>query len=562
MASWKRFFNTPAPGLSNGLVSKGYGGNNQASPQISNFSSGLKDIYSGAVNRLSRYDQYDILDRDPVVNSALNIIAEFCCQENEFNNLPFVVDFKSETNEIETEVLKQTLDKWCYINDFRTRLFYMWRNTLKYGDTFYIRDPETLEWIYVDPRNVEKIVIDDSNDGKKPYSYVIRNVSAVLANKVMTNSPNTGMYTSGANTSTPGQYSTQSSINANTYAKTLEIPAKHVIQLSLNSGGLDTANWPFGTSILETVYKPAKQKELLEDAYLIYKIQRAPMRRVFYIYTGDLQSNKAMAFVERVKNEMHQRRLPSRDGGSGMSIVDSTYDPQSLNEDFYLPRNAEGQGPTIDVLQGGGDLASGDGDLLDYFNKNVITGLGIPTSYIQTATMDNQQPYNDGKVGVALMQEWRFAQMCLRLQKMLRTVFDVEFKIFCKKRGVAIMASEFSIELEEPQSFSDYRQMEKDSTMFSNLAQANSIPHLSKRFALKRFGNFTEEELIENERLWKEENKSKIKGKVADIELTSVDDDLSLNNVGIKKGNLQDEDDDLDVDIEDDQTEDLENEIN
>jgi len=105
----------------------------------------------------------------------LNVIAEFCTLENPNYKLPFYIDYMDETNSTETTVLRETLNKWVFINDFRQRMYEIFRNTLKYGDTFYLRDPETYEWHYIDPRNVEKIVVDDTK-GKEPHSYFIRNM--------------------------------------------------------------------------------------------------------------------------------------------------------------------------------------------------------------------------------------------------------------------------------------------------------------------------------------------------------------------------------------------------
>ena len=86
------------------------------------------------------------------------------------------------------------------------------------------------------------------------------------------------------------------------------VEAEHIVHASLTEG-LDP-NWPFGNSILEQVFKVSKQKELLEDAIIIHLIQRAPERRVFYIDVGNMSHHMAMSFVERVKNEIHQRRIP------------------------------------------------------------------------------------------------------------------------------------------------------------------------------------------------------------------------------------------------------------
>jgi uncharacterized protein YlbG (UPF0298 family) len=530
MATWKRFFNTPS-----GPISRG---NQQSNDGIglSKYSSGLKEVYTGPANRLHRYDQFDQLDRDPVINSALNIIAEFCTQENQFTKLPFYFNFNESTSDAETSVLRSNLNHWARINGFRKRMFYIFRNILKYGDIFFIRDPETYEWLYIDPRNIEKIVVDESN-GKTISSYFVRNISLNLSQKIATHDTKTAQanYTGLMPNTLVGrqtQGSLQSAQNM-TQMDVVEIPAEHIVHLSLNSTGMDYINWPFSASILESVYKPAKQKELLENAFLIYTIQRAPERRVFYVYTGDAPAHKAMEFVERFKYELHQKRIPTRDGG-GNSIIDGTYDPQSLSEDYFVPVNSEGQGPRIETLPGGDAMAAGV-DNLKFFNNLITRGLGIPSSYIPTDGEDSPITYNDGRTGVALLQEWRFAQHCKRLQSLIRDEFDAEFKKYCFKRGTMINNGDFTIEFEEPQSFAEYRQMQKDSDQLNVLSTASGLPYIAKRFALKRFGGMTDEEIKENERLWKEENRGKIKGTVADIENIHDIEDIDLNNVGIKK---------------------------
>jgi hypothetical protein len=142
------------------------------------------------------------------------------------------------------------------------------------------------------------------------------------------------------------------------------IEARHVIHISL-SEGLDN-NFPFGNSLMETIFKVYKQKELLEDAIIIYRVQRAPERRVFYIDVGNMPSHLAMGFVERVKNEVNQRRIPSSMGG-GQNVIDAAYNPLSINEDYFFPQTAEGRGSKVEILPGGTNL--GEIDDLRYFTN-------------------------------------------------------------------------------------------------------------------------------------------------------------------------------------------------
>ena len=113
------------------------------------------------------------------------------------------------------------------------------------------------------------------------------------------------------------------------------IDAENVIHLSL-SEGLDN-NYPFGNSLLESIFKVYKQKELLEDAIIIYRTQRAPERRVFYIDVGNMPSHLAMQFVERVKTEIHPKTYSQVQVVQQMLLIVHTI-PNRTNEDYFLPK--------------------------------------------------------------------------------------------------------------------------------------------------------------------------------------------------------------------------------
>jgi hypothetical protein len=210
----------------------------------------------------------------------------------------------------------------------------------------------------------------------------------------------------------------------------------------------------------------------------------------------------AMAFVERVKNEIHQRRIPSNNGG-GTNVMDSSYNPLSINEDYFFPQTADGRGSSVETLPGGSNL--GEIDDLKYFNNKMIRGLRVPSSYLPTGPDDSDRPLNDGRVGTALIQEYRFNQYCERLQRLIVQKLDDEFKMFMRWRGFNIDSSLFSIAFNPPQNFASYREAELDTTRVSTFNQLEQVPYLSKRFLLKRYLGLTEDEIRENEQLWREE---------------------------------------------------------
>jgi hypothetical protein len=523
--SWKKYF-TPVntSGTLSPISGSGSGGDRPTGSRL-NYSSYLPDVYSGHPNRLERYGQYDTMDSDSEVNAALDILAEFCTQLNDENGTPFEIFFKDQATPTEVKIIKKYLQQWTRLNKFQKRIFKIVRNAFKYGDSFFIRDPETNAWIYVDPGKVDKIIVNES-EGKEPEQYIIRDLNPNFVNlsatQIAPGATNSGPPTpysggGGGGRSMTGTYPTNVSnrfgVNQNQWA----INAEHVIHLSM-SEGMDN-NFPFGNSLLESIFKVYKQKELLEDAIIIYRVQRAPERRVFYIDVGNMPSHLAMSFVERVKNEVNQRRIPSVTGG-GQTVIDSSYNPLSINEDYFFPQTSEGRGSKVEILPGGTNL--GEIDDLRYFTNKLFRALRIPSSYLPTGPDDGGSSFNDGRVGTAYIQELRFNKYCERLQSLLNENFDLEFKGYMQRKGINFDPNVFELQFNPPQNFAAYRQTEMDTARIASFSSIISVPHISKRFALKRFLGLTAEEMAENEEQWKEENGLSAKAPNANAELRSA----------------------------------------
>jgi hypothetical protein len=532
--SWKKYFTPVNIDNTSGSMSP-ISGRGRPGPARANYSSYLPDVYAGSPNRVERYMQYDTMDMDSEVNAALDILTEFCTQKDKENATPFHTFFRGEPTATEVKILKDSLQKWCKQNSFETRIFRILRNAFKYGDCFFIRDPETKKWLFVDASKVTKIIVNES-EGKIPEQYVIRDINFNFKEFIATTPQNT------TNTAPSGTSSYQTgggfargfagdaarSVGTRFSNQTNEITvdAKHVIHISL-SEGLDN-NYPFGNSLLESVFKVYKQKELLEDAIIIYRIQRAPERRIFYVDVGNMPAHMAMSFVERVKNEIQQRRIPSATGG-GANVIDASYNPLSSSEDYFFPQTAEGRGSKVDTLPGGTNL----GEITDlrYFTNKLFRALRIPSSYLPTAI--DEQPNNvaDGKVGTAYIQELRFNEYCKRLQSMIVESFDQEFKIWLNDSGINIDPGLFELKFNTPQNFAAYRQSELDTARVATYAQLTQIPYISKRFGLKRFLGLTQEEIVENETLWREENSGKL--------TPALDSAGEMRSIGISGGGLQ-----------------------
>ncbi len=513
--AWKKYFQEvpQAKKLEKWLKQSNSGTTATSNNQIS----WLPEVYAGPPNRLERYSQYEDMDSDSQISASLDIIAEFCSQVEEKTQVAFEFHYKDEASESETEILKEALQQWVTLNEFDFRLWRIVRNTILYGDQFFVRDPETFKWLWVDPYKVEKVIVNEA-EGKKPEEYWIKEADLNLQTlSISTHTMTDKAVSLGRNVPVAAGPSPVSSTSTSTSRFThaqnsMGIDATHMIHFSLNEG-LD-ANWPFGNSILEPAYKTYKQKSLLEDSILIYRVHRAPERRVFYIDVGNMPANRVMAHLDRVKNEINQRRMPSRTGG-GQSVMDSTYNPMSMTEDFFFPQTADGRGSKVETLPGGDNLGQIN-DLL-YFNNALKRSLKVPSSYIPDGPDDGTAVYSDGRATTALIQEFCFSNYCERLQRFFNKIFDSEFKLFLKNRGFMIEASLFELRLNVPQNFAKYRQIELDNAQISSWASVAESRYISKRWALKRYLGLNEDEIIENEKMWKQENPTADEASVTDV---------------------------------------------
>ena len=528
--AWKKYFKSANTSGQMSPMGNGNSGISNIDPGYRNFASKLPEVYIGHPNRTERYNQYEQMDMDSEINAALDIIAEFSTQPNLENGTGFDLHFKEKPTDNEIKILKDQLNQWCTLNKFNKRLFKLFRNVIKYGDQVFLRDPETFELYWTEMHKVVKVIVNEA-EGKEPEQYVIRDLNinfknltatALSASDTFISHPQVGG-PSGSYVQPNSPYSGGSRFSHAQNEAVLD--AEHVVHMSLTEG-LDI-NWPFGNSILESIFKIFKQKELLEDAIIIYRIQRAPERRIFKIYVGNMPSHMAMAFVDRIKNEIQQRRIPTQTGG-GTNMMDATYNPLSTNEDYFFPVGADNRGSSVEVFPGGQNL----GEITDlrFFTNKMFRGLRIPSSYLPSGSDEGDRTYSDGKTTTALIQEWRFNQYCIRLQMLIVEKLDQEFKMFMRWRGINIDGSLFELRFNEPQNFAKYRQADVDATRIQAYTALEPIPYLSKRFLLKRYLDLSEEEMQENDEMWSEEN-----GSVEDTTAPTA----GLRSVGVTTAGIQ-----------------------
>ena len=161
--SWRKYFssvdNSGLPLNVTGNTNNAQGGIGAAS---SRYASWLPEVYAGSPNRLMRYMQYDQMDNDLEINAALDTIAEFGTQEDDHTKLPFKIYYKGRPSDTEDKILSKSLQQWCHLNQLHKRAFRIFRSTIKYGDQFFVRDPQTFKLYWTDPANVEKVIVNES----------------------------------------------------------------------------------------------------------------------------------------------------------------------------------------------------------------------------------------------------------------------------------------------------------------------------------------------------------------------------------------------------------------
>lgn len=427
-------------------------------------------VLRGAGSRAQSYKQYDVMDTDVDICRSLDIIAEEMSSKDSKTDLPFIIEYQKEDNEDISDstvvTVRQALRSWSSLQALNKRMFSLARTMIKYGDCFFLKTSDTKKWRYIDPSLVYGIEVDEH--GEKIAYHIKDNNTA---------QPSFGVKTE-------------------TYTK---VAAAAIIHFSMSDDMGDAA--PFGASVLQPIYKVFRQLSMIEDAVIIYRIVRAPERRVFYIDTGNMPPQRVKQYLEQVKNEIRQKRAPSV-SQNGKDTVDGSFDTASIQEDMFFPVTASGRGSRVETLPGGTeDFGS---NLLKYFQDKIFRGLRIPTSYMSGADGQGAQ-YNDGKVGIAYIEEQRFANFISRLQNRLEDVLDQEFKVYLKVCGLQIDDEVFKIKLPEPANFAIYRQAALDTDLISSFKSIEDVKCLSRRFVLKRYLGLTDDEIQMNEVMVKEE---------------------------------------------------------
>ena len=278
-------------------------------------------------DRIAAYQDFRAMDMSPEIAAALNIIRDECLTRNEKGN---ILEIYSENSRVK-EVLKDLFQKRLNI-EFNLKLWI--RDLIKYGDYFVHLHIDGSEGIYnFMTLPVEEIHREEGYEGKP---------DAVRFRWETTND----------------------------YFEEWQIAHFRLIE--------DTKKIPYGRSILDAARKLWKQLQLAEDSMLVYRITRAPERRVFYIEVGNIEDGDIKQYIMKIQNQI--KKQPIVDSKTGN--INMKYNPMNITEDYFIPIRSE-KSSRIDTLPGASNL--GDIQDIEYLQNKLFASLQVPKAYLNYA---------------------------------------------------------------------------------------------------------------------------------------------------------------------------------
>ena len=262
---------------------------------------------------------------------------------------------------------------------------------------------------------------------------------------------------------------------------------------SVNSGLMDH-NRNTVLSFLHKAIKSVNQLRMIEDSLVIYRLSRAPERRIFYIDVGNLPKMKAEQYLREVMNRYRNKLV--YDSATGEVRDDRKH--MSMLEDFWLPRREGGRGTEITTLPGGQNL--GELEDVKYFQKKLYKSLNIPLS-----RLEQESSFTIGRTNEITRDELKFAKFVGRLRKKFSELFHDLLKTQLVLKG--IMTLEDWEELKENIQYdfifdNHFTELKDNELLTERLNSVGMIePYLGKYFSAeyvrKQVLHFTDEEIEE-----------------------------------------------------------------
>lgn len=320
-----------------------------------NFNSTQVPGYS-PYDRFARYSDYAEMESYPILAQALNIVADEVTQKNEDGK---IIEIISEDNEIKS-VLQDLMDNVLHLNGKACNKLV--RNLCKYGDSFYLIDA-------VEDNGVINLIQMPANQVEREENFDPKNPGAVRY-----------------------KWTAQNNV---------VLPNSFVAHFRLDGNDLF---YPYGQSILEPARRPWRQLVLLEDAMMVYRITRAPERRVFFLDIQGTDSANIGQVIEQFNQSLKKHKVVNDKGQ-----IDLRYGAtMSMEEDYIIPVRGGDTATRIETLPGGQNI--GDIEDIEFIRANLFASLGIPKAFL---TFDQDA----GSKATLTQEDIRFARTVARIQE-------------------------------------------------------------------------------------------------------------------------------------------------
>jgi hypothetical protein len=429
-------------------------------PDQKSFALPTSALDDGAVQITQNAYYGTYVDLEGSVRNELELITRYREMANHPELEQAIDDIVNEaiTHDGVGEVVTINMDKLKQPETIKKKIAEEFENVLSMLNFNNLADDLFKRW-YIDGRIYYQVVVDESNprEGIQELRYIdprkIRKVREINKDK----DPRTGAMI----IKSIAEYYVYSDKGTTTQTYTANINSGIRISpdsvINVNSGLMDAKN-TFVISYLHKAIKPLNQLRMIEDAVVIYRLSRAPERRVFYIDVGNLPKGKAEQYLRDIMIKYRNKMV--YDANTGELRDDRKH--MSMLEDFWLPRREGGKGTEITTLPAGQNL--GQIEDVDYFRKKLLQSLNVPYS-----RMDQTQGGGLASLGRSTeisRDELKFAKFITRLRNKFSQIFDnalqtqLVLKGICSKEEWEKFKEDVYYDFRKDNSFTELREAE------------------------------------------------------------------------------------------------------
>ena len=368
------------------------------------------DLEGSVRNDLELITRYREMSNHPELEMAIDeIVNEAISHDESGKTLNIVLDNLKQPETIKKKIVEEfnTVLKMLNFSNLSDDLFKRWYIDGRIFFHVVVDESNPKEGIkelrYIDPRKIRKVREIQKEKDPKTGALIIKSI----AEYYVYNDRGTTTQTYTANVNAGLRIATDSIIN-------------------VNSGLMDAKN-TFVISYLHKAIKPLNQLRMIEDAVVIYRLSRAPERRIFYIDVGNLPKGKAEQYLRDVMVKYRNKMV--YDAQTGELRDDRKH--MSMLEDFWLPRREGGKGTEITTLPAGQNL--GELEDVKYFRNKLLNSLNVPISRLE--------PQQGGMIGIGrttevTRDEVKFTKFVQRLRNKFSQIFDEALGIQLALKGI------------------------------------------------------------------------------------------------------------------------------